>query len=167
MQISNSPAFFQAKHRATVIFKVSPSKRRRLTYLFSLKKSTDWNSFTPFLSDLYYVWKLHAKRKSVDKNSMKFQFIFPGKFFKKRRKCRLRLSWKYYVRGLHGHLIISLSCKTKYHQKHKIYFPANQRSKIYGYKLFMHIINILEHTVIKALGGVEYTLRHDMTIKCH
>ena len=41
MQISNSPAVFQAKHRTTVIFKVSPSKRRGLMCLFSLKKSTD------------------------------------------------------------------------------------------------------------------------------
>ena len=96
---------------------------------------------------------------------MKFQFVFPGKVFKKQRKCTLRLSWKYDARGLHGNL--SLSCKTKYHQKHKIYFPANRRSKIYGYKLFMHIMNILEHTDIKALNGAEYTLRNDMTMKCH
>ena len=48
----------------------------------------------------------------------------------------LRLSWKYYARGLHGNLIISLSCKTKYHQKHKIYFPANRRSKILWLQTF-------------------------------
>lgn len=77
-------------------------------------------SFTPFFSDLYYVWKLHSKRKRVQKNSMKFQFVFPGTVFKKRLKCTLPLSWKYCARGHHGKL--SLSCETKYH--HKIYtFP--------------------------------------------
>ena len=133
MELSNSPAFSQAKRRTTVIFKVCCCFHHRREEdwlcLFSHKKSTDWISFTPFLSDLYYVWKLHSKRKRLDKNSKKFQFVFPGIVqFKKRLKCTLGLSWKYYARGLHSN--ISLSYKTKYHYNIYIHFFPEMKQRL-------------------------------------
>ena len=130
MQISNSPAISKVKRRTTVIFKKSccfhHHRQEDWLCLFRHKKSTDWISFTPFLSDLYNVWKLYSKRKRLDKNSMKFQFVFPGNSkFKKRLKCTLRLYWKYYARGLNSNL--SLSCKTKYH--HNIYTFSRKWNK--------------------------------------
>ena len=99
---------------------------REEDWLCLIKKSTDWIPLTPFLSDLYNVWKLHSKRKRLGKNSMKFQFVFPGTSrFKRRLKYTLRLSWKYYARGLPSNL--SLSCKTKYH--YNIYTFSRKWSK--------------------------------------
>ena len=130
MKISNSPAFSQAKRRTTAIFKECCCfhHRREEDWLcfLSHKKSTDWSSFTQFLSELYNVWKLYSKRKRLAKNSMKFQFVFPGTSqFKKRLKCKWRLSWKYCAKGLNSKL--SPSCKTKYH--HNIYTFSRKWNK--------------------------------------